>query len=51
MVVVAPPRFLGELRSFLPPQLQGLVAAEIAKDLTKSPPHELQRHLTELLQP
>jgi protein required for attachment to host cells len=51
MVVVAPPRFLGELRSFMPQQLRDLVAAEIAKDLTKSPPHELQRHLGAMLQP
>jgi putative Mg2+ transporter-C (MgtC) family protein len=51
LVVVAAPRFLGELRSFMPQQLQDLVAAEIDKDLTKSPPHELKDHLTELLQP
>ena len=50
IVVVAAPRFLGELRSMMPQQLRDLVAAEIAKDLTKSPPHELQQRLTELLE-
>jgi len=49
MVAIAPPRFLGELRAVMSPQLRNLVAAEIAKDLTKSAPHELQDHLTKLL--
>jgi protein required for attachment to host cells len=51
MVVVAPPRFLGDLRSVMSRQLQDLVVAEVAKDLTKSPPHELQGHLAGCLQP
>jgi len=50
IVVVAPPRFLGELRSMMPQQLQDLVTAEVAKDLTKSPTHVLKDQLTDLLQ-
>lgn len=50
IVVVAPPRFLGELRSMMSLPLQELITDEIAKDLAKSPAHELQQHITELLQ-
>ena len=49
LVVVAPPQFLGDLRAVMSQQLQGTVAAEVAKDLSKLPLHELQDHLRETL--
>jgi protein required for attachment to host cells len=50
LVVVAPPQFLGDLRAVMPQQLQAAVSAEVAKDLSKLPPHELQGHLREVLE-
>jgi protein required for attachment to host cells len=50
LIVVAPPQFLGDLRAVMPQQLQSAVAAEVAKDLTKLPPHELQDRLREVLE-
>ena len=50
LVVVAPPQFLGDLRSLMSQQLQAAISAEIAKDLSKLPPHELQDHLREVLE-
>ena len=50
LVVVAPPRFLGDLRALMPPQLREAVGAEVAKDLTKLPPHELQERLRDVLE-
>jgi protein required for attachment to host cells len=49
LVVVAPPQFLGDLRAVMPQQLQETVSAEVAKDLSKLPPHELRDHLREVL--
>ena len=49
LVVVAPPQFLGDLRSVMPQQLQAAVAAEVAKDFSKLPLHELQDHLRETI--
>jgi protein required for attachment to host cells len=49
LIVVAPPQFLGDLRAAMPQQLQASVAAEVAKDLSKLPLHELQDHLREVL--
>jgi protein required for attachment to host cells len=49
LVVVAPPQFLGDLRAVMPQQLQAAVSTEIAKDLSKLPPHELAGHLRETL--
>jgi protein required for attachment to host cells len=49
LIVVAPPQFLGDLRTVMPQQLQAAVAAEVAKDLSKLPLHELQDHLREVL--
>jgi hypothetical protein len=34
----------------MPQQLQAAVSAEVAKDLSKLPPHELQDHLREVLE-
>jgi protein required for attachment to host cells len=49
LIVVAPPQFLGDLRAAMPQQLQASVAAEVGKDLSKLPLHELQDHLREVL--
>jgi protein required for attachment to host cells len=49
LIVVAPPQFLGDLRAAMPQQLQAAVAAEVGKDLSKLPLHELQDHLREVL--
>jgi protein required for attachment to host cells len=49
LIVVAPPQFLGDLRALMPQQLRQAVSAEIAKDLSKLPLHELQDHLAEVL--
>jgi protein required for attachment to host cells len=45
LVVVAPPQFLGDLRTNLSPQLAACVTAEINKDLSKLTPSELLEHL------
>lgn len=45
LVVVAPPAMLGDLRKSLSGPLREKVVAEIAKDLTKVPNHEIMRHL------
>lgn len=50
LVVVAPPQFLGDLRALMPQQLKAAVSAEVAKDLSKLPRHELQDHLREVLE-
>ena len=49
LIVVAPPQFLGDLRAAMPQQLQASVAAEVAKDLSKLPLHDLQDHLRQVL--
>lgn len=45
LVLVAPPQALGDLRAALSPAVKGRVAAEAAKDLTKTPDHEIASHL------
>lgn len=50
LIVVAPPRALGELRKLMNKQLQALVVREIAKDLTKLTPVELASHIDAALQ-
>nr|WP_292242816.1 host attachment protein [Mesorhizobium sp.] len=42
LVVAAPPQMLGDLRLAFPESLRKVTAAEIAKDLTKLPEHELR---------
>jgi protein required for attachment to host cells len=49
LIVVAPPQFLGDLRATMSQQLREAVSAEVAKDLSKLPLHELQDHLREVL--
>lgn len=46
LIVVAAPRFLAELRKKLPPAVKKAVQAEIEKDLTHLPVHEIEKHLT-----
>jgi protein required for attachment to host cells len=49
LVVVAPPQALGDLRSFLEGHAQALLVAEVVKDLTHVPSHELLSHLEETM--
>ena len=46
LIIVAPPRTLASLRAAFPDDLKRAVIAEVAKDLTKHPVHEIERHLT-----
>jgi protein required for attachment to host cells len=46
LVVVAPPRTLAELRNAFSDSLRGKIIAEVNKDLTKHPVHEIERLLT-----
>ncbi|CAL8974323.1 host attachment protein [Rhodoplanes serenus] len=45
LVIAAPPRTLAELRRALHNEVKSRVVAEIDKDLTKMPVHEIERHL------
>jgi protein required for attachment to host cells len=45
LVVVAPPRALGEFRQALPDRVRDKVVGELAEDLTKAPEGELPGHL------
>ncbi|MFQ5959726.1 MAG: host attachment protein [Alphaproteobacteria bacterium] len=45
LILVAPPRTLGDLRKALAQTTRAKVTAELAKDLTNVPLHELPRHL------
>jgi protein required for attachment to host cells len=45
VIVAAPPRTLAELRQLFYPQVQSRIIAEIDKDLTKHPVHEIDEHL------
>lgn len=49
LVLVAPPRTLGDLRAALAPATRAKVDGEIDKDLTHLPDHELPAHLEGLL--
>ena len=49
LVVVAPPKALGDLRAEFSAALRDLVMAELPKDLTKVPSHDLPSHLAEVL--
>jgi protein required for attachment to host cells len=46
LIIVAPPHSLSELREALHPEVQGAVVAELHKDLTKHPTHEIEQLLT-----
>ena len=45
LVLVAPPRALGQLRDELSKSVRARVSAELAKDLTHLPARDLQEHL------
>ena len=49
IVLVAPPRALGDLRKACTAGVRALVSDEIGKDLTRLPVHELVRHLRVVL--
>lgn len=49
LYVVAPPRFLGELRSQMSPNLKSVVVEEINKDLSHLNARELRKQLPERL--
>jgi protein required for attachment to host cells len=46
LVVVAPPRMLGDLRAALHPEVEARVIAEVPKDLVSKPVPELAKLLT-----
>ncbi len=45
LVIMAAPRFLGTLRSGLPPAARNRVVVEMAKNFTTAPAAEIQKHL------
>jgi protein required for attachment to host cells len=47
LFLVAPPLVLGELRKHLRKDVAGLVAYEVAKDLTKQPVDQIAKHVVE----
>ncbi|MEZ5817658.1 MAG: host attachment protein [Hyphomicrobiaceae bacterium] len=49
LVVVAPPPALGVLRGAFSDRLSAVISGEVAKDLTKTPDHELGSHLSDHL--
>jgi protein required for attachment to host cells len=49
VILVAPPVTLGDLREALSAPVKAAVYAELGKDLTKTPTHELPEHLAEVL--
>lgn len=49
LVLVAPPRTLGDLRAALDKPTQAIIAAELAKDLTGTPLHALPARLEKIM--
>lgn len=49
LVVAAPPRFLGDLRSAYSDRLRRTIHGEVAKDLTKVAPADLRNHLGDIV--
>ncbi|XOZ34694.1 host attachment protein [Halomonadaceae bacterium KBTZ08] len=47
LYVAAPPKFLGELRKHMKPELKAIVAEEVSKDLSQMDVQEMRRHLPE----
>ncbi|HYO95106.1 MAG TPA: host attachment protein [Polyangiaceae bacterium] len=45
LVLVAPPKFLGQLRAELEPSLKACVVKSLDKDYTHMAPDELQKHV------
>jgi protein required for attachment to host cells len=48
LVLVAPPKTLGDLRAALTPTLRSVLHAEVAKDLVKTPQIEIAAHLSDV---
>ena len=51
LIIVAPPRALGEIRKHLPQTLQSKIIGELDNDLTKSTPQAIREHLESYLVP
>jgi protein required for attachment to host cells len=49
LIIVAPPRTLGTLRQALSSKTSDHIRAEIAKDLTQVPLHEMPAHLKDVI--
>lgn len=49
LVIVAPPKTLGDLRTAFSKEIAGMVYAELSKDLTKIPNDEIEKHLEDTL--
>lgn len=49
LILVAPPQFLGDLRTAMSKSVQDLVVAEVNKDLSKLAPHQLETQLSDVL--
>ena len=49
LVLVAPPKALGQLRDELSKSVRARVSAELAKDLTHLPAQELRKHLSTVI--
>ena len=49
LIIVAPPRALGELRPALSDSVRGAILAELPKDLTNTPTDQLGAHLSDVL--
>ncbi len=47
LIIVAPPRTLAALRSDFHPDVKRRIVAELAKDLTRHPVGDIERHLLE----
>ncbi|ETX14350.1 Host attachment protein [Roseivivax halodurans JCM 10272] len=47
LVIAAAPKVLGELRNKMHKEVKSRVVAEVAKDLTNHPPHEMEKVLSE----
>lgn len=45
LIIVAPPQFLGDMRSTMPVPLQKRISLEVDKDLSKMKPAEICAHL------
>ncbi len=49
LIVVASPKVMGELRAFIPDEIQQTITAEVAKDLTHLENDELIKHLSDVV--
>lgn len=49
LIIVAPPHALGELRGLFSDRVRAVTTGEVAKDLTKTPDHEIASHLQDVI--